>query len=245
MSFWAAFWARLGPQIIQLRAQRAVWPTAAVGGADPGDYHVINRAQLMLMVAKRFADDAFQAVAFDRLLAHPPRHRQPDARMLQSVGSDMDSETRPVQPPFVIENRAELLAVHQPQATTEARRCRDGRGRLKRPVLRQPVGSNSQALKRARRLARRALITARPARVRIRSRKPWVRLRFSTLGWKVRFMASVSWRACTAAKGKRNLPGLPKNSKGRYGFTTFDAGALDEEGAVIASHGCEAVRCYR
>ena len=46
------------------------------------------------------------------------------------------------------------------------------------------------ALNRARRFARRALIIARPARVRIRARKPWVRLRFNVLGWKVRFIAA-------------------------------------------------------
>lgn len=38
------------------------------------------------------------------------------------------------------------------------------------------------ALKRARPLARRAFITARPPRVLMRARKPWVRLRFNALG---------------------------------------------------------------
>jgi len=39
-----------------------------------------------------------------------------------------------------------------------------------------------QADSRARPLARRALITARPPRVCMRARKPWVRLRFKVLG---------------------------------------------------------------
>ena len=38
-------------------------------------------------------------------------------------------------------------------------------------------------------MARRALITKRPFLVRIRARKPWLRLRFRLLGWKVLFMA--------------------------------------------------------
>ncbi len=137
------------------------------------------------MATKRFADDALDAIALDRFFTDPPRHRQPDAGVGQSVGGDMNIETRSVQPPFVIENRAELLAVHQPQATTETRRHGHRVGRFRQPRRR------AQALRRARRLARRALMTARPARVRIRSRKPWVRLRFSMLGWKVRFMVSV------------------------------------------------------
>ncbi len=48
-----------------------------------------------------------------------------------------------------------------------------------------------QALRRALPLARRALMTARPPRVFMRARKPWVRLRLISLGWKVRFMLAV------------------------------------------------------
>ena len=46
----------------------------------------------------------------------------------------------------------------------------------------------TQALRRARPRARRALITARPPRVRILARNPWVRLRLTSLGWNVRFI---------------------------------------------------------
>jgi len=49
----------------------------------------------------------------------------------------------------------------------------------------------AQALRRARPRARRALITARPPRVRILARNPWVRLRLISLGWKVRFINSL------------------------------------------------------
>ena len=47
---------------------------------------------------------------------------------------------------------------------------------------------DAQALRRARPRARRALITARPPRVCILARNPWVRLRLISLGWKVRFI---------------------------------------------------------
>ncbi len=50
--------------------------------------------------------------------------------------------------------------------------------------IRRPAQADSLA----RPLRRRAARMARPARVRIRSRKPWVRLRRRLLGWKVRLL---------------------------------------------------------
>lgn len=50
--------------------------------------------------------------------------------------------------------------------------------------------ASDQAESLARPWRRRPLITARPARVRIRRRKPCFFLRFRMLGWKVRFNAS-------------------------------------------------------
>ena len=56
----------------------------------------------------------------------------------------------------------------------------------------QPTGSGQhyrdQADSSARPLRRRALRMARPARVRMRERKPCVRLRRRLLGWKVRLL---------------------------------------------------------
>jgi hypothetical protein len=49
--------------------------------------------------------------------------------------------------------------------------------------------SEHQAERRLRPLARRALMTACPARVAIRARKPCLRARFRQLGWNVRFIA--------------------------------------------------------
>ena len=61
-----------------------------------------------------------------------------------------------------------------------------------RPVARTPVarGSADQADSRVRPLSRRALMIDRPARVRIRARKPCLRARRRVFGWKVRFTGS-------------------------------------------------------
>jgi hypothetical protein len=69
------------------------------------------------------------------------------------------------------------------------------------------VGRPRQADSRARPLRRRAEIMLRPARVRIRRRKPWVRLRRRLLGWNVRLVT-----------GK--LPNLRSGQQFRYGAHT-------------------------
>jgi hypothetical protein len=61
------------------------------------------------------------------------------------------------------------------------RRIRNDRGNT-------VVGRPGQADSRVRPLRRRAEMMARPARVRIRRRKPWVRLRRRLLGWNVRLL---------------------------------------------------------
>jgi hypothetical protein len=52
-------------------------------------------------------------------------------------------------------------------------------------------------------LARRAEITARPARVRMRSRKPWVLARRRLFGWNVRLLTWVPSVDATGATGQR------------------------------------------
>jgi hypothetical protein len=53
---------------------------------------------------------------------------------------------------------------------------------------RAPAGSTAQAERRVRPLERRAARMARPARVRIRRRKPWVLARRRLFGWNVRLL---------------------------------------------------------
>ena len=70
-------------------------------------------------------------------------------------------------------------------------------------VLRKPEPwrrRQTQALRRARPLARRAFNTLRPPGVAMRARKPWLRLRLITLGWKVLFIG-MPW-SCRAMAGK-------------------------------------------
>lgn len=84
-----------------------------------------------------------------------------------------------------------LVAGHEgqrdgPPATPRTRYQSRERGPVSDPpgVTQIPLG---QAVSRARPFSRRALTTARPARVRIRARNPCVRMRLRFLGWKVRF----------------------------------------------------------
>jgi hypothetical protein len=53
------------------------------------------------------------------------------------------------------------------------------------------LGRQDQALSRSRPLCLRAARTARPARVRIRSRKPWVFARRRLFGWNVRLLTGA------------------------------------------------------
>jgi len=60
--------------------------------------------------------------------------------------------------------------------------------------IRCTAGSTGgQADRLVRPLRRRADRMDRPARVRIRSRKPWVRARRRLFGWKVRLLTLGSW----------------------------------------------------
>jgi len=72
--------------------------------------------------------------------------------------------------------------------------------------------SVTQALSRERPLWRRAARTARPARVRIRSRKPWVFARRRLFGWNVRLLtgapSSLGLRHRASARGTRSASGL-------------------------------------
>jgi hypothetical protein len=90
---------------------------------------------------------------------------------------------------------------------------------------------HTQADRRARPLRRRAEIIARPARVRIRKRKPWVRLRRRLLGWNVRLLTEelpylrsarqIGYGADTAriaggaGRWQRPLGKRPSNGTGR------------------------------
>jgi hypothetical protein len=64
----------------------------------------------------------------------------------------------------------------------------------------QSTSAMTQADRRPRPLARRAERIARPARVRIRSRKPWVFARRRLFGWKVRLLTSGTPSSCCPSR---------------------------------------------
>src|SRR5438093_1337145 len=102
-----------------------------------------------------------------------------------------------------------------------------------------------QAESRFRPRARRSRSTARPPRVRIRIRKPWVFLRFRLLGWNVRFTrASSRRRAQTVARARaeggkqRSLGGVAagRNARPRLLPVTV-AGAVRAPFVALVSAG--------
>ena len=118
--------------------------------------------------AEGFADLAFNEVAHDRFCGDFAGDGDAQTGMTKRVGSRVDCKV--------------LVAVPLSGAQRSAiiNTCQNSEG------FRQPLSGRrrrSQALSRARPRARRALMTARPPAVLMRARNPWVRLRFSTLGW--------------------------------------------------------------
>jgi hypothetical protein len=80
-----------------------------------------------------------------------------------------------------------------------------------------PERSPDQAETRWRPLIRRRLMTARPARVRMRDRKPCLRLRRRTFGWYVRFMREDPFgRVGSSPIGYEPAPSVVKGGTPRH-----------------------------
>lgn len=142
-------------------ARRFDQPHDAIVSRDP-----------VLLESERFADQAADAVSRHCARRQPLRNDQRDSRTGGRVGEPIQVEPVGARDPSGPQYRgdrcrAETLVATQTRA---ARACR------------QTTPS------RARPFARRARITARPPRLRIRTRKPCVRLRRTTEGWNVRFI---------------------------------------------------------
>lgn len=145
----------------------------------PPENHDVERSELALVVTEALADQPLDTVAC---------HGGPG--MLACDGQAEPGSTCVVRPREhreavvdgaggAAEDPVEIAAREQPGAFRKTgRRCRWRR---------------RQTVSRARPLARRALITLRPPRVRMRARKPWSRFRFRLLGWKVRFISQAPW----------------------------------------------------
>lgn len=89
---------------------------------------------------------------------------------------------------------------------TVASNCLDER-------IRNGAGSTCQADSSERPLRRRAERIARPARVFMRARKPWVRERRRLLGWNVRLLKGSLRRSCCACFGRSRSWLLPTTAR--------------------------------
>ena len=132
------------------------------------DYDIPSR-QLVLAQAKTFPAGPFEAVARHRIARGFNGDREPEAGMVQTVGTGQDHQTGVALTVTLCAQGSELTR------TGQASRWRES------PL---PHGRwIDQTVRRCRPLARRALMTKRPFLVAIRARNPWVRLRRNSLGW--------------------------------------------------------------
>ena len=159
------------------------------------DHNQIQTNQRLLMTTKRFSDATLQSIAPHRFVGHSSGDcdAEPGAACLaprhingkQAIIATASSGNRRA----VIHTTQEAFASHEAGIA----HCR----RITSP--------GTQALSCARPLARRALITARPARVFIRALKPCRRFRLTSLGWKVRFIMRIPNSVAGFQKRRRTL----------------------------------------
>src|SRR6185436_19911194 len=114
------------------------------------------------------SDPALEPLA-DHRLADFPARGDAETRMPELVRCEIDDGQSAMAPPA---GPVALEIVGPPPQPLRGEQPLPGPG----------GGLRHQTLRRLRPLARRRLITARPLRVRIRTRKPWVRLRLRLFG---------------------------------------------------------------
>ena len=143
---------------------------AAAADAGTHDNHQIMAIEQLLMQAKTLSYQALDTVSFDCTACRLDRHGGTEPRMSEAV-ADSQNRNQAISglDLAAFEHLLVLLTGKQPATARVARRC-------------SSQGNAGQTDRRARPFARRALITRRPPLVRIRARKPWVRLRLRLLG---------------------------------------------------------------
>ena len=125
----------------------------------------------------------------------PPLHPVPADGVAHGPGDD---EARPRRRRVVGGERRTAGVHHQAGASGSdalAQRVAEV-SRIAQPRLGRQHREPAQPARRPRPRRRRAEMIARPARVRMRRRKPWVRLRRRLLGWKVRLLTRVLPSSC-------------------------------------------------
>jgi len=131
--------------------------------------------------------EAFAQLALQAIAAHGAavfsRHGQAQARISEAVRPPDQSK----------------IADREPPPPAQGRKIRfPAQSALRRkPVFPALIQAPTQALRRLRPLARRRLMTARPERVAMRARNPWVRARRIRLGLNVKLMSvSLAEKGC-------------------------------------------------
>ena len=137
--------------------------------------------------AGQMAQLAAHPVAGD-CVAHGATHHEADPGRIIVIGADkqVSRQRRPASPAAFSDGLGELRAPPHP-----------GGGRQHRCSPLAAGADAGQTLTRARPLRRRAARTARPARVRMRSRNPCVLARRRLFGWNVRLLTGDSRYGCT------------------------------------------------
>jgi len=135
----------------------------------------LEAPKVFLLESESFADTSLDAVTLDGSGGVPAGDQDPDARLTFGAAPNIKKVAAQAVPLAFTQQLLELRLAAQPAACIEPESL--GRRRYNRysPTRRRP---------RARRLRN----TARPPRVRLRTRKPWRRARRVLDGWYVRFM---------------------------------------------------------
>jgi len=120
--------------------------------------------------AKALSNQALYAVTLNRVASGLDGHCCPQTRVLQFIGHGQYRHKTIAGLEFAMLEHPLVLCCLQQAIRNRVTRCS------------RTQGGGVQTARRARPFARRALITRRPLLVRIRARKPWVRLRLRLLG---------------------------------------------------------------
>jgi hypothetical protein len=154
--------------------------------------------------AGQMAQLAAHPVAYD-CAAHGAAHHEADPGRIIVIGADeqMSRQRWLASPASCSDGQGELRAAPHP-----------GGGRKHRcsPLAAGAGAGAGQTLTRARPLRRRAERTARPARVRMRSRNPCVLARRRLFGWNVRLLTGDSRYGCADKTDAHMRPRRPSRS---------------------------------
>lgn len=139
------------------------------GDRRPQPDYNINGGPLQPETAERFPRDALDPVPLHSVARQSLRDHQTQMPYGLHGLQPVDREEPAAAPSALLEHLLETTGSAEPVDSPESLRFLEN-------------GGKTQTARRTRPLARRALITARPALVFMRARKPWVRLRLVTEG---------------------------------------------------------------